>query len=1294
MPKIIIKKKHKNGDNGKNRDKHNSNKGKKKIMIKRKQETRKTKFRNNTENRDKSNDEFMYYPEFEDPKFYEKIYQKKEFRKGFIPSMMNETMDEACGKEKFDPFPQQIFLRNYISQETPYNGMLIFHGTGVGKTCTAVGIAEGLKNQIHKMNRKVLVILKKNLVDNFIKTIYDLSKESKKKRPDDFVQCTGNTYTLSPEYDTYTIEQKMKQIQSNIKKYYNFITYDRFANIIMKQYNWDGKPSTLTPQIEAGIARGYSNTVLIIDEVHNIKSEEGSELKKVPPILETIVRLGENNRLILLSATPMYDKPEEIIYLLNLLLQNDKRPPIRNEDIFHSNGLFKDGGREYLRRVAKGYISYLRSENPITNPIRVIPPEAVIPTSEIEFEGSGRLREDEKIKYTKLAMCEMSEFQTNGYLDVFQQMRMRSTLENIGNNSYFNNKNINKSITEEEGEEGEEESEENEEERERLIRETQKTLLTTRRSSAEAEKLGSRQKFIYAGNMIYPMKNGKGIYLSSAGTGLGIEKNVGTGRGGLVKIERENVQTHKKREFYRYQDHAIFDKGTIDETPFLSEKHLATYSAKLATLLQNMRESKGIIFIYSRYIEAGVIPICLMLEQNGYERYDVGQQGAFLDYSYNKVGGGGKSKPRCYLCNKMFDAPQHKKNNPEYHEYHTSKFILLKGETQQDDIKKIDATRAKEIINNPRNIYGRDIKIIVGTQVTGEGIDFHNIRQIHIMEPWWNNSRIDQIIGRGLRYCSHRELPTEERNVEIFQYSIQIPKYNRKIDQTLYNSYGNRETIDEYIYRIAEEKERKIKEVEYELRSVSVDCLFYKDANYLPPTRKVNVISSRGQRYTLPIGDTPYSKACFYREKCEFKCAWEPELGKKYPVNDDTYDLYFAEEDIRKMKEDVKKLYQVKIVYTINDFKKYFMEKDRRERESSGLIGDNNDDNRNRRNKKSKKDNFLIYKVLDDFIRYKEPVYDSYSREGYLIYRGKYYIYQPKEILDENIPIYYRERPLMYKPDRVDFEEDDLKIVDKKKETVSLYTPSIFLDIVEEYKKLNKTLLYWVKSEEWDKYSYITLLMTLEKYNKSIIEDFIKDLIGKIQMKGSNRNNSNGNNSSNKNKILNRIMNDYKKVEYVLEKNGKIVEFKWNVNKYIWDDKMKEWEQMTIKVEKREKKQFSDIYGYLSKNKKGEYQLKLVDKTEDIGSITLEKKKSKRTEITGRVCGTFQVEYLIQFLEKIGVEFTKDQLKSSKFKNILCNLIEFLLRKRDIMDSKNIWFTNDENKVTKKRVRKIEILDG
>ena len=51
-----------------------------------------------------------------------------------------------------------------------------------------------------------------------------------------------------------------------------------------------------------------------------------------------------------------------------------------------------------------------------------------------------------------------------------------------------------------------------------------------------------------------------------------------------------------------------------------------------------------------------------------------------------------------------------------------------------------------------------------------EGVSLNNIRQIHIMEPWYNISRNEQIIGRGVRQCSHIKLPFEKRNLTVFNY--------------------------------------------------------------------------------------------------------------------------------------------------------------------------------------------------------------------------------------------------------------------------------------------------------------------------------------------------------------------------------------------------------------------------------------------------------------------------------------------------------------------------------------------
>ena len=44
------------------------------------------------------------------------------------------------------------------------------------------------------------------------------------------------------------------------------------------------------------------------------------------------------------------------------------------------------------------------------------------------------------------------------------------------------------------------------------------------------------------------------------------------------------------------------------------------------------------------------------------------------------------------------------------------------------------------------------------------------------MEPYWHRTRIDQVIGRAIRICSHKDLPIEERHVDVFLYLSIQPK--------------------------------------------------------------------------------------------------------------------------------------------------------------------------------------------------------------------------------------------------------------------------------------------------------------------------------------------------------------------------------------------------------------------------------------------------------------------------------------------------------------------------------------
>ena len=184
----------------------------------------------------KNEQEFMYYPEITSPRFNEEIYLKREFRNNEITQNINlnvKTNDKKKIKD-FELDPHQVFLKNYISPDTPYNGILIFHGTGVGKTCSAISIAEGFKKTLKNINKKVLIL--SNLRDNFKKEIYDFSKENLSKQFQNInFQCTGKSYDLGKDSIYLTKNQKMKEVAKMIKSYYEFVGYIKFANDIKKR---------------------------------------------------------------------------------------------------------------------------------------------------------------------------------------------------------------------------------------------------------------------------------------------------------------------------------------------------------------------------------------------------------------------------------------------------------------------------------------------------------------------------------------------------------------------------------------------------------------------------------------------------------------------------------------------------------------------------------------------------------------------------------------------------------------------------------------------------------------------------------------------------------------------------------------------------------------------------------------------------------------------------------------------------------------------------------------------------
>lgn len=268
--------------------------------------------------------------------------------KNFIIPKKDITLEDYCfPKKDFELQLNQLFPSEYINPKTPYNKLLIFHGIGVGKTCTAIKIAENFKGK-----RKIIIVTPASLVSNFRNEILSL--------------CTGNTYisdkTRKLNKTSIEYQNAIKKAYDIIDSFYTIYSINKFVELMKEDIN-------------------INDSLLIIDEVHSIVSEKGIGYK----LLDELINKSKNLKVVLMSGTPIFDKPNEIALTMNLLLEN--KMPINKEFIKtfyqkrHNN--YEIINMPLFKNYIKGYISYVRG-----------PPVATIPNSNINY-----------------VKCEMSSFQ-------------------------------------------------------------------------------------------------------------------------------------------------------------------------------------------------------------------------------------------------------------------------------------------------------------------------------------------------------------------------------------------------------------------------------------------------------------------------------------------------------------------------------------------------------------------------------------------------------------------------------------------------------------------------------------------------------------------------------------------------------------------------------------------------------------------------------------------------------------------------------------------------------------------
>jgi hypothetical protein len=133
------------------------------------------------------------------------------------------------------------------------------------------------------------------------------------------------------------------------------------------------------------------------------------------------------------------------------------------------------------------------------------------------------------------------------------------------------------------------------------------------------------------------------------------------------------------------------------------------------------------------------------------------------------------------------------------------------------------------------NLQGQLCRVFMITGAGAEGLSLRNVRTVHIMEPYWNKVRTDQVKGRAVRICSHSDLPYDpdpaknERTVEIYTYQSMFDR-KKDIDETIMK-HDDGLTSDQHIYGLASAKEAVSSDLLNLVKSGAVDCELNQSEN-------------------------------------------------------------------------------------------------------------------------------------------------------------------------------------------------------------------------------------------------------------------------------------------------------------------------------------------------------------------------------------------------------------------------------------------------------------------------------
>tara|TARA_B100000767_G_scaffold273948_1_gene305551 strand:- start:2111 stop:5323 length:3213 start_codon:yes stop_codon:yes gene_type:complete len=803
---------------------------------------------------------------------------------------LDKTDSITCERDDnaiFSPMAHQKIVRDYISKYTPYRGVLLFHGLGSGKTCSSIAITEGLKT-----DKQIIIMTPASLQMNYREELkkcgdllyvknqfWEFVRIDESDNSDMLITQLSGILGLTPEivrekkgawlvnvtkptnYNTLTTREKQNldiQITSMLDNKYKFINYNGIRQSVLSTLSKNGK---INP---------FDNKVLVIDEAHNFVSRIVNKLGRKNTLsgdLYNYIMSAKNARIVLLTGTPIINYPNEVSILFNMLrgfiktwsfkLNIGKKGTVNQkyfDEIF--NNKTKSGAvMDYIHydpssstlRVTRnpfGFVGTTRSGNNTGNKL------------DKRGEIDDKMFEDNIVSILKKNKIEVSnkhedkhkplpdtlkEFK-NYFIDDTKKLTKVKNIELfkrriLGLSSYFRdvdslmplyNKEKDFIVVELEMSDyqlGVYEAARVKERKNEMDNSRNRKKKKNKGPGIFEETVSTYRIFSRAYcNFVFPEEikrplPGKDEELDEDDIdGLSVEEKSMNSEGQYDKDDSEN-NTDKNRNYKKDIIKAITELDNLKEV-YLNKNALLTYSPKFLNILENVSDEDhiGSHLIYSQFRTLeGIGILKLVFEANGYAEFKLKKKGSEWDID---IADADLKKPKfvLYTGSETADEKEIVRN-------------VFNGAWKY--VPSSIVTKLNEM--HPDNLHGEIIKVIMITASGAEGISLKNVRYVHITEPYWHPVRIQQVIGRARRICSHSDLPIDERTVKVFLYLMKLSEEQeksksflelRKKDQSKLIA-NTPYTSDQTLYEISSMKEKVTNEILQAVKEASFDCTIH-----------------------------------------------------------------------------------------------------------------------------------------------------------------------------------------------------------------------------------------------------------------------------------------------------------------------------------------------------------------------------------------------------------------------------------------------------------------------------------